>query len=297
MTETAAGPPLAREAFDALLAALRPKLHRYCARMTGSVIDGEDVLQDAYVKALDAFGRIAAIAQPERWLFRIAHNAALDHLRRRARADALRASEDPEMLGDLHDTHTDPEIVAAGLRTFMRLPTLQRGSVILKDVLGYSLAEVGAIMDESVPAVKSALHRGRTRLRALGSEPDDVAPPALAEPERALFAAYVDRFNARDFDAVRRMLADEVRLELVARSRMHGRAEVGRYFHNYEHAGTWSVRPGYVDERPAMLVYDPGRAAEGPAYFVLIGCGGGRIAEIRDFRYAAYALEGARILF
>src|SRR6202035_5168148 len=92
---------------NGLLVELRPKLHRYCARMTGSVIDGEDVLQDALMKAVRAFADAPSIAQPERWLFRIAHNAALDFLRRRARAEAVRSREDPDMLVDPSGTHDD----------------------------------------------------------------------------------------------------------------------------------------------------------------------------------------------
>src|SRR5438128_7485486 len=89
-----------REAFDRRLGELRPKLHRYCARMTGSVIDGEDVVQDALVKAIEAFPASGEIANPEGWLFRIAHNSALDQLRRRARQDAARAQEDVDMVID-----------------------------------------------------------------------------------------------------------------------------------------------------------------------------------------------------
>src|ERR1700694_1961811 len=89
-----------REAFERLLAELRPKLHRYCARMTGSVIDGEDVVQEALVKALEALPEAGSMAYPEGWLFRIAHNAALDFLRRRARRDAGRSNEDPDMIVD-----------------------------------------------------------------------------------------------------------------------------------------------------------------------------------------------------
>jgi RNA polymerase sigma-70 factor (ECF subfamily) len=70
-----------RKAFDRLLGELRPKLHRYCARMTGSVIDGEDVVQETMIKALEAFPSAGIIVRPEGWLFRIAHNAALDFLR------------------------------------------------------------------------------------------------------------------------------------------------------------------------------------------------------------------------
>src|ERR1700686_5512093 len=88
------------EALNRLLGELRPKLHRYCSRMTGSVIDGEDVVQDALVKAIDAYAGTGSIADLEGWLFRIAHNAALDFLRRRARRDAAHAAEDMEMIVD-----------------------------------------------------------------------------------------------------------------------------------------------------------------------------------------------------
>ncbi len=78
----------AASGIDALLVAMRPKLHRYCARMVGSVIDGEDVLQDALIKAGESFTSAGSIANPEGWLVRIAHNTALDFLRRRNRQEA-----------------------------------------------------------------------------------------------------------------------------------------------------------------------------------------------------------------
>src|SRR5262249_22272040 len=148
---------------------------------------------------------------------RIAHNAALDYLRRRARQDAAHADEDLEMIVDPAPATEDRQIAAASLRTFMRLPVYQRSSVILMDVLGYTLEEISSIIDSSVPGVKASLHRGRNRLRELAQEPDDQPVPRLPEPERARLATYVDRFNARDFDAVRDLLADDVRLELVNR--------------------------------------------------------------------------------
>jgi RNA polymerase sigma factor (sigma-70 family) len=164
--EALSGTPDTREAFARLLAEMRPKLHRYCARMTGSVVDGEDVIQDALMKAIEAFPRAAAIANPEAWLFRITHNTALDFLRQRARRAAVHADEDLGMVVDPVTPITDRQIVAASLRAFMRLPVLQRSSVILMDVLGYSLQEISEITESTVPAVKAALHHGRTRLRA-----------------------------------------------------------------------------------------------------------------------------------
>ena len=293
MSAPAAGTAQAREAFDRLLGELRPKLHRYCARMTGSVIDGEDVVQDALAKAIEAFPDAGAIAHREGWLFRIAHNAALDFLRRRRRQDAMRSDQDSDMIADPAAAADDRQVAAASLQTFMRLPVAQRSSVILMDVLGYSLDDIGAVMDATIPAVKAALHRGRARLRELAAEPDDRPLPALTGPERSLLVAYVDRFNARDFDAIRDMLADEVRLELVNRSRMNGRAEVGRYFHNYSRATDWHLVPGLLEGRPAALVRDPADPSGAPAYFVLLQWTGGRVARIRDFRHARYATEGA----
>jgi RNA polymerase sigma-70 factor (ECF subfamily) len=285
-----------RAAFDRLLRDLRPKLHRYCARMTGSVVDGEDVIQDALVKAMEAFPQAQPLANPEGWLFRIAHNASLDFLRRRAREHAVRSDEEPDMMVDPLTPVSDREIAAASLRTFMRLPVTQRSSVILMDVLGYSLDEIGGVMDTSIPAVKAALHRGRARLRELAEEPDDLPLPVLAEPERSLLATYVERFNARDFDAIRNMLADEVRLELVNKTRLNGRSEVSRYFHNYDLVRDWHLVPGFVDRRPALLVCDPDNLSARPAYFVLLEWIGDNLVNIRDFRHAPYVTEDAELI-
>jgi RNA polymerase sigma-70 factor (ECF subfamily) len=295
MSASIAGAVETRETFVRLLGELRPKLHRYCARMTGSVVDGEDVVQEALAKAIEALPETGAIAHHERWLFRIAHNAALDFLRRRTRQETDRSHEDPDMIVDPAAVADDRQIAAASLRTFMRLPVAQRSSVILMDVLGYSLQEIGIVMDSSISSVKAVLHRGRARLRELAQESDDLHLPALTEPERALLAAYVDRFNAREFDAIRDMLADEVRLELVNRTRMNGRSEVAKYFHNYARAEDWHLVPGLVEGRPAVLVYDPGDPSRVPAYFVLLEWIGDSVATIRDFRHARYATEGAEL--
>jgi RNA polymerase sigma-70 factor (ECF subfamily) len=281
----------ARAALDRLIGALRPKLHRYCARMTGSVIDGEDVVQDALVKAIEAVAQAGPIGNPEGWLFRIAHNAALDFLRRRARQNAAHAEQDLDMIADPVSSTEERQAAAASLRTFMRLPVAQRSSIILMDVLGYSLDEIGTVTGSSIPALKAALHRGRTRLRELMQEPEELAQPSLSEPERSRLARYVDRFNARDFDAIRDMLADEVRLELVNRTRVTGRREVSGYFGNYASLQDWQLVPGFVDRRPAVIVRDPIDAT--PAYFVLLQWSDESVIGIRDFRYARYALEGA----
>jgi RNA polymerase sigma-70 factor (ECF subfamily) len=297
MSELASTAILTRESFDRVLGELRPKLHRYCARMAGSVIDGEDIVQEAVVKAIEAFPESGSINNVEGWLIRIAHNAALDFLRHRARQEALRSNEDLEMIVDPVSTADDRLAVSTSLRTFMRLPVAQRSTVILMDVLGYSLDEIGNMLDSSIPTVKAALHRGRARLREIAREPVEMPLPVLADSERSLLTAYVTRFNARDFDTIRTMLADEVQLELVSRLRRSGRSEVKNYFSRYAEVQDWYFVPGLVDRRPAIIVRDPRTPARSPSYFILLEWAGDRLVNIRDFRYARYATEGAELFF
>jgi RNA polymerase sigma-70 factor (ECF subfamily) len=278
---------------DRLLVAMRPRLHRYCARMVGSAIDGEDVLQDALIKAVESFPSAGPVRNPEGWLFRIAHNTALDFLRRRNRQEALRSGEEVDMIADQLDSVLSRQIASASLRTFMRLPVAQRSSVILMDVLGCSLQEVCEVMDVSLPAAKAALNRGRTRLREFANEPEDVPQPKLSNADRARLSAYVTHFNARDFDAIRAMIADDVRLELVNKTRLNGKAEVSRYFGNYDTIGDWHLVAGLVEDRPAILVFDPNAPGSGPKYFMLLSWSADKVATIRDFRHASYVIEGA----
>jgi len=292
MTDAAVPEP-ARAEFDQLLTELRPKLHRYCARMTGSVIDGEDVLQEALVKAIEAFAAASPIKNVEAWLFRIAHNAALDFLRARARSDRRLSEEDPDMMVDASNVIADREIAAASLRSFMRLPAAQRSSVILMDVLGYSLDQIETITTMTVPGIKAALHRGRARLREFAAEPDDRPQPQLAVRERALLSKYIDRFNARDVDGFRALLAEDVHLELVTRFHRDGPREVSGYFGRYAGLNDWHLVPGLVEGRPAALVVDPADPAATPGYFVLLDLGQTHVTNIVDFRFARYVVDGA----
>src|ERR1700741_1720583 len=90
----------ATDNIDQLLVAMRPKLHRYCARMGGSVIDGEDVLQDALIKAVEAFASVGPMETPEGGVFRIGPNPALHFLPRRNRQQALQSGEEVAMIAD-----------------------------------------------------------------------------------------------------------------------------------------------------------------------------------------------------
>ena len=282
------------ETLGRLMAELRPRLHRYCARMVGSAVDGEDVIQEALAKAAEAFPSAGRIERPESWLFRIAHNAALDALRRRKRHAAVRSDIGLAGLADACAAADARVAATASLAALMRLPVAQRSSVVLIDVLGHSLAETAEILDVSLSAVKAALHRARARLRRLADAPEGAAP-RLAAAERERLRAYADRFNARDFDALRDLLAEDVRLDLVNRTRLAGRKDVSVYFSRYDEVSDWRFSPGLAEGRPALLVSDPADAAGAVGYVVLLDWADGRIAAIRDFRYATYVTESLTV--
>lgn len=272
------------EDFEQRLQELRPRLHRYCARMTGSSVDGEDVLQDALIKALQAREEGAEVENIGGWLMRIAHNTSLDFLRRRARSNVVPLTEDIEA-----ETPPEAEILMVGFQTFLQLPELQRCAVILKDVLGHSVEEIATIADCTPAAAKSALQRGRVALRELAKQPDDTRVPLMPQDSREKLTNYVQLFQSGDFDAIRAMLAEDVKLDLVNRLKLEGRESIKRYFTRYSEETRWRFALGAVEGRPAMLVFDG--SAEKPTAFVLIDWRGNEIAAIRDFLFAPYAME------
>jgi RNA polymerase sigma-70 factor (ECF subfamily) len=272
------------------LAALRPRLHRYAARMMGSSFDGEDVVQDAMARLANA--DLGGIIDLEAWMFRTTHSCAIDALRRRrrqaerdARADAFHGS----------DEATDSRVaVAASLTAFLRLPPGPRSAVALIDVLGHSVEEATKILDMTKPAVKAALHRGRGRLRDIALEND--APQVMSAEEKAQLRRYADRFNAHDWDALRAMLAEDVRLDLVNRTKLSGARDVSIYFTRYQQAPNWRVDTGFAEGRPALLFRPLGLPDAAPAYVVLLEWKNGCISAIRDFHYATYVMNDLEVV-
>jgi RNA polymerase sigma-70 factor (ECF subfamily) len=269
---------------------MRPRLHRYCSRMLGSAFDGEDVVQDALAKALEAHAQAGDIRNPEGWLLAIAHNAAIDALRQRRRE---RIVEGDEALDSFIDPNAQADIRvvnSASLAAFLHLSVIQRCCVLMSDVLGYSLEETAQLLGVTVPSVKAALHRGRQRIRELATAPAQAAP-RVVDADRDRLRRYVDRFNAGDFDALRDLLSEEVRLDLVNRLRLEGRKAVSIYFTRYSENGQCRLELGLAEGRPVLLVNDPAISERPVGYVILLEWSGEKIGAIRDFRHASYVME------
>ena len=290
-------PPTARHAeLLALAVELRPELHRYCARLMGSVIDGEDALQDAFARAFVALDELEEAPALRPWLFRIAHNRALDLMRSRA----IRAAEPIEAVYEVADPESpDPlevlmrrEAVETAVSRFVELPTVQRSVVVLKDVLDQSLEDIAGLLDLTVNAVKAHLARGRARLKAINAEaPAETAP----HPPSPAVARYVALFNRRDWDGLRAMLADDVRLIQSSYPLRAGRANVSVFFGIYAQSPPARVGPAWLDGREVIAVWEDSRAAK-PSYFMWLEWTDGRISFIRDYRHVPYVVDDAELV-
>ena len=280
----------------ALTGELRGELHRYCARLMGSVIDGEDVVQDTLARALAVLEETKEMPQLRPWLFRIAHNRALDLLRSRA----VRTAEPIEAACDIADEgNEDPvevlmrqEAVETAVSRFSELPVIQRSVVILKDVLDESLRDIADLLDLTVDAVKAHLARGRARLREINAQ-----PPTLAEakPASAAVTRYVALFNAQNWDGLRALLADDVKLHQSTYPMRAGAADVGMFFTIYAKFEGVRLAPAWVEGREVIAVFE-NRTDAKPAYFMWLEWRGERISFIRDYRYARYVVSDAELV-
>ena len=121
--------------------------------------------------------------------------------------------------------------------------------------------------------------------------------PKLSDADRDRLCAYVAHFNARDFDAIRAMIADDVRLELVNKTRLNGKAEVSRYFGNYSQDQRLAPGAGAGGRAaPRSWCSIPNEPGAGPKYFMLLQWSADKVATIRDFRHAPYIIDGAEYL-
>ncbi|MGO8916461.1 MAG: sigma-70 family RNA polymerase sigma factor [Stellaceae bacterium] len=290
-------PPTARQAqLLALADELRPELHRYCARLMGSVIEGEDVVQDTFARAFVALDKLEETPPLRAWLFRIAHNRALDLLRSRA----IRAAEPIEAAHEVADPESpDPvevlmrrEAVETAVSRFVELPTMQRSVVILKDVLDQSLEEIAAMLGLTINAVKAHLARGRDRLKEINARAPAQPAPRPPSPD---VARYVALFNRHDWDGLRAMLANDVRLIQSSYPPRAGAADVGMFFGYYARFAPVRLAPAWLDGREVIAVYEGPQAAK-PSYLMWLEWADGRISFIHDYRYVRYVVDDAELV-
>jgi RNA polymerase sigma-70 factor, ECF subfamily len=285
----------ARDRFMELVDELRPELHRYCARMTGSVFDGEDVLQDTLAKAYYALGQMTQPPNLRPWLFRIAHNTAMDLLKRYDRKNVELVPDMPER-AEPEETSVDPELVEAALTVFAELVPIQRSAIILKDVLGQSLEETAQTMGTTIGAVKAALFRARGHLARTSRADAMRTRRAVSAEDQETLRRYVNLFNDRNWDGLRALLSEESRLDIVSRVQQHA-IDAGYYDRYAEIIKTEDLRAdvGFVDGVWVIAMFRPA-SSPAPAYFILLESSGGRVSLLRDFRYIPYIARDARFV-
>ena len=222
--------------FTARCEAVRPALRAHCYRMTGSVDDAEDLVQETFLRAWRARESFEGRAQLSTWLHRIATNVCLDALEQRAVrvlprdvVPAVAPTDEPRSTPPLRpdlpwlqpvpDRLLDPEAIAASrqsielafLAALQHLPPRQRATLLLTDVLGWTAKEVAEQLEVSVAAVTSTLQRAHGTLRDLvprgRTEWSPLAPPTDAE--RALLAKYMAAWERGDASELTRLLRDD----------------------------------------------------------------------------------------
>jgi RNA polymerase sigma-70 factor (ECF subfamily) len=207
-------------AFVDTVADVRPRLHAYCLRLTGSIWEAEDLLQDTLLRAFGAIGRgdlhgnHSRFERPSAYLCQIATNLWIDRVRRnRWQAPAL----------DGQPGAGEAAIVtpAAGRALFERASPQQRAAVVLKDVFDFTIDEIAEILVTTPGAVKSALHRGRQNLAA---EPGTI-PPRHAPASSELIDRFIAAFHARDVAAMVDLLLDGARWEVQGVGGERGRRD------------------------------------------------------------------------
>ncbi|MDX8516703.1 sigma-70 family RNA polymerase sigma factor [Mesorhizobium sp. VK23D] len=279
-------------AFLETVAHLRERLHGYCARMTGSALDGEDVMQETLFEIYRKIEKIDDPSALRLWLFRTAHNRCIDFLRNRQtrqRAEANFVVDEIVPPAEPAGQGTDRAIE----RLVIHLPPKERACILLKDVFDHSLEEIADLVGSTVGGVKAALSRGRAKLAALPSLPAGRSGPSPDPQLSRLLTRYVELFNRRDWDGVRALTSADAQLRVSDCFR--GPLSESIYFVEYEKGkANWQITIGAVDDEIVLLVLHRDEAGWKPAYPVRIEATNGIVIRISDYYACPWLLRAAR---
>jgi RNA polymerase sigma-70 factor, ECF subfamily len=274
--------------FEATAEPYRRELLAHCYRMTGSVHEAEDLVQETYVRAWRAFDRFEERSSVRTWLYRIATNVCLTALERRARrplpsalgppsadpyAPTEPASDDVAWLEPLPDglaldVRADPADVAVARQSIRLalvaaaqiLPPRQRAAFFLCDVLARPATEAAEVLDVSVGALKSLLQRARSRLEQVSLADDELAEPTDAGSRRVL-DRYMAAFERSDLAEIERLLVDDAILEMTGTTTwFSGKATCFPFIASQAigNAGDWRMVPLHANGQLAVAAYHLG---------------------------------------
>ncbi|MDX8479677.1 sigma-70 family RNA polymerase sigma factor [Mesorhizobium sp. VK24D] len=282
-------------AFLTTVAHLRVRLHRYCTRMTGSTLDGEDIMQEALFEAYRKLDALADPAALRPWLFTIAHNRCIDFLRSRATRRRVETgfAEDETVLP------VEPAGRGASRaieRLVVHLPPKERACVLLKDVFDHSLEEIAEFVGSTVGGVKSALNRGRAKLATLPPRRASRSGPDSDPELLRLLHHYVELFNRRDWDGVRALTSADARLQVA--DCFKGRLSDSPYFVEYDKLPTtWKIAIGEIDGEVVLLALLCHEGGWTPMHPVRVTAEAGRIDAIADYYACPWVMSVADATF
>jgi RNA polymerase sigma-70 factor (ECF subfamily) len=219
----------------------------------------------------------------------------VDFLRRerKQREDTVPYDEErvPESVPDGAEPADEP-VDDALAALVAALPPKERACVLLKDVLDYPLGEIAGIVDSTLGGVKAALHRGRTKLRELHHAPSQAE---LDGQQRRLLEAYIEHFNRQDWDALRRLIQADARVEIVGITEFSLSDAGAPYFGNYGALPwEWKFSLALVDGEPLVVHWQKAGADWLPRAAVRLWWQDGKVARIRDYVHVGYLLQHAR---
>ncbi len=180
----------------------RPLLHAYCRRLTHNLWDAEDLSQETLIRGFHALAsNPVPIENPRAYLLRIASHTWIDHVRRRQTEKRLAPAGETTAPGGQETAGAARD---AGRRLMQRLAPRERAALILKDLFDMSLREIAGVLETTPGAVKSALHRGRERLR----EPDHGPADSRPVPSVALVDRFLELVRAKDRDGLMELVLE-----------------------------------------------------------------------------------------